>query len=72
MKILFYGAKDDDQHFFDKLAPEYPGITFKFIEANLYEETASLAKGYRWDLCFCKCRYRTLLLWKISMLRGSG
>ena len=46
MKILFYGAKDYDQHFFDKLAPEYPGITFKFIEANLYEETASLAKGY--------------------------
>lgn len=28
------------------MAPEYPGITFKFIEANLYEETASLAKGY--------------------------
>ena len=26
--------------------PEYPGISFKFIEANLYEETASLAKGY--------------------------
>ena len=46
MKILFYGAKDYDQQFFDKLAPEYPGITFKFIEANLYEETASLAKGY--------------------------
>ena len=43
MKILFYGAKDYDQQFFDKLAPEYPGITFKFIEANLYEETASLA-----------------------------
>ena len=41
MKILFYGAKDYDQQFFDKLAPEYPGITFKFIEANLYEETAS-------------------------------
>ena len=34
MKILFYGAKDYDQQFFDKLAPEYPGITFKFIEAN--------------------------------------
>ena len=46
MKILFYGTKDYDQQFFDKLAPEYPGISFKFIEANLYEETASLAKGY--------------------------
>lgn len=46
MKILFYGTKDYDQHFFDKLAPEYPGITFKFIEANLYAETASLAGGY--------------------------
>lgn len=46
MKILFYGAKDYDQQFFDKLAPEYPGISIKFIEANIYEETASLAGGY--------------------------
>ena len=33
MKILFYGAKDYDQQFFDKLKPEY-------------KETASLAAGY--------------------------
>lgn len=46
MKILFYGAKNYDQQFFDKLAPEYPGIEIKFIEANIYEETASLAHGY--------------------------
>ena len=46
MKILFYGAKDYDQQFFDKLAPQYPGVSIKFIEANIYEETASLAKGY--------------------------
>lgn len=41
MKILFYGTKDYDQRFFDKLAPEYPGISIKFIEANIHEETAS-------------------------------
>lgn len=46
MKILFYGTKDYDQQFFDKLAPQYPGVSIKFIEANIYEETASLAKGY--------------------------
>jgi len=46
MKILFYGAKDYDQQFFDKLAPQYPGVSIKSIEANIYEETASLAKGY--------------------------
>lgn len=46
MKILFYGTKDYDQRFFDKLALEYPGISIKFIEANIHEETASLAGGY--------------------------
>ena len=46
MKILFYGAKDYDQQFFDKLKPEYPNIEFVFIESNLYKETASLAAGY--------------------------
>lgn len=46
MKILFYGTKDYDQQFFDKLAPDYPGVSIKFIEANIHEETASLAGGY--------------------------
>lgn len=46
MKILFYGTKNYDEQFFEKLLPEYPGIEIKFIEANIHEETASLAKGY--------------------------
>lgn len=46
MKILFYGTKNYDQQFFDKLLPDYPGIEIKFIEANILAETASLAKGY--------------------------
>ena len=46
MKILFYGARDYDQRFFDKLKPEHPDIDITFIEANLYAETASLAAGY--------------------------
>ena len=46
MKILFYGTKNYDEQFFDKLLPEFPGIEIKFIEANIQEETASLAKGY--------------------------
>ena len=46
MKILFYGAKDYDQHFFDRLHPDYPEIEITFIEANIYQETASLSAGY--------------------------
>lgn len=46
MKILFYGAKNYDEQFFQKLLPDYPGLEVKFIEANLCEETASLAHGY--------------------------
>lgn len=46
MKVLFYGTKSYDQQFFEKLLPDYPGITIKYIEANLQEETASLARGY--------------------------
>lgn len=46
MKILFYGTKNYDEQFFEKLLPSFPGIEMKFIEANIHEETASLAKGY--------------------------
>lgn len=46
MKILFYGAKNYDEQFFQKLFPKFPEISFTFIEANLYPETAALAKGY--------------------------
>ena len=46
MKILFYDTKSYDREFFEKLLPSYPGIEIKFIEANIHEETASLAKGY--------------------------
>lgn len=46
MKILFYGAKSYDEQFFEKLLPGFPGIEIKFIESNLYKETASLADGY--------------------------
>ena len=45
MKILFYGTKNYDEQFFEKLLPEFPDIKIKFIEANIHEETASLAKG---------------------------
>lgn len=46
MKILFYGTKDYDQRFFDRLKLEYPDIELTFIESNLYRETASLASDY--------------------------
>ena len=31
MKILFYGTRDYDQIFFDRLKPEYPDIEFTFL-----------------------------------------
>ena len=37
MKILFYGTRDYDQIFFDRLKPEYPDIEFTFLESNLYK-----------------------------------
>lgn len=46
MKILFYGTKNYDEQFFQKLLPQYPGIEIKFIEANIHADTASLSKGY--------------------------
>lgn len=46
MKILFYGTKNYDEQFFERLLPQYPEISIKFIEANIHEETASLARGY--------------------------
>ena len=46
MKILFYGTKNYDEQFFEKLLPEFPDIKIKFIEANIHAETASLANGY--------------------------
>ena len=46
MKILFYGTKNYDEQFFERLLPEYPEISIKYIEANLQEETAALADQY--------------------------
>lgn len=46
MKILFYGTKNYDEQFFEQLLPQYPDITIKFLEANIHEETATLAAGY--------------------------
>lgn len=46
MKILFYGTKNYDEQFFERLLPSYPEITIKYTEANLQEETAVLAGGF--------------------------
>jgi D-lactate dehydrogenase len=46
VKILFYGAKAYDIQSFDQLAPQYPELEIKYMEANICPETAPLAKGY--------------------------
>ena len=50
MKILFYGTKNYDEEFFEKLLPSYPGITNNFIEEKRHKETTFVAKGYE---AFC-------------------
>ena len=62
MKILFYGTKNYDEQFFDKLLPEFPGIEIKFIEANIHEETASLAKGYEAICAFVNADLSTTVI----------
>ena len=46
MKIIFFGTKNYDRKFFEKLAPEYPKFTIKYVEPNLTMDTAKLASGY--------------------------
>ena len=67
MKILFYGAKDYDQQFFDRLHPDYPEIEITFIEANIYQETASLSAGYDGICVFVNGDLREFLIfWKVQ------
>ncbi len=45
MKITFFDAKDYDIPAFERYGKEY-GISFKFFETKLGEDTAELARGY--------------------------
>lgn len=46
MKILFYDTKPYDKEFFDRLLPEFPGISIDYLTADISEHTARLANGY--------------------------
>lgn len=45
MKIAFFDAKPYDKPSFDRYGQEH-GVTFKYFETKLNEDTAELAKGY--------------------------
>ena len=45
MKIAFFDAKPYDKPSFDKYGKEY-GITFKYFETKLNEDTVDLAQNY--------------------------
>lgn len=45
MKIAFFDTKPYDKPFFDKYGKQH-GITFKYFEAKLNEDTVDLANGY--------------------------
>ena len=49
MKILFYGTKNYDEQFFEKLLPEFPDIKIKF---TLPFEIAIFLKRTYYNLCF--------------------
>lgn len=46
MKILFYDAKQYDIDSFEEERDRYPEIELNYLEADLNETTAALAKGY--------------------------
>lgn len=46
MKILFYDAKQYDKDSFNKALKAYPDVKIDYIEADVNEKTAAIAKGY--------------------------
>ena len=46
MKILFYDTKPYDREAFEKVLPQYKGITIDFLKTDISHHTANLAKGY--------------------------
>ncbi len=46
MKILFYDTKPYDRESFEKIIPNYEGITVDFIKTDISSYTVNLSKGY--------------------------
>ena len=46
MRILFYDTKTYDRESFERILPEYEGITIDFLLTDISHRTVSLAKGY--------------------------
>lgn len=46
MKIIFYDAKEYDIKFFNRQLNKFQDISIDYIEADINEKTAALAKGY--------------------------
>lgn len=46
MKILFYDTKPYDRESFEKVMPQYEGITVDFLKTDISRRTVLLAKGY--------------------------
>ena len=47
MKILFYGTKNYDEEFFEKLLPSYPGITINLLKQIFTKKLLPLQKDMR-------------------------
>lgn len=71
MKILFFGTKNYDEHFFEKYKNQdiYQELEFCFIEPNLTKETAKLADGYD---AVCAFVNMDLGMETIDILNGCG
>ncbi len=46
MKILFYDTKTYDRESFERIIPDFEGITIDFLLTDISPRTVSLAKGY--------------------------
>ncbi len=46
MKILFYDTKPYDRESFEKIIPDYEGITVDFLKTDISSYTVNLSRGY--------------------------
>lgn len=67
MKIAFFDAKSYDLPSFDKYGKEY-GITFKYFETKLNEDTVGLANGYDGVCAFVNDKVNKVVIDKLAQM----
>lgn len=66
MRILFYDTKSYDRESFEKLLPEYEGITVDFLKTDISRYTVNLSKGYDAVCVFVASQVNADIIGKLS------